>query len=162
MHSHCTLELQAQDVWRSLAQLKDPRLQQLSQRLHNTVMSSKAPSTERKYMYAFGRWKKWAEAMCCISVFPVDPIHLALYLQHIGDSTGSCTAVEEAVYAIAWTHQAAGLTSPADDPFVQTVLAGLRRVLALPTVKKQPFATEMLEHIWFKPVSLTLIWVISD
>lgn len=141
------LELQAQDVWKSLAQLEDPRLQQLSQRLLSTVMSSKAPSTEKKYMYAFGRWKKWAEAMQGVSVFPVETVHLALYLQHLGEASGSRAAVEEAVYALAWIHQAAGLPSPADDPFVQTVLAGLRRVLALPTVKKRPVTSEMLNDM---------------
>jgi len=55
--------------------------------------------------------------------------------------------VEEAVYALTWVHQAAGLPSPSDDPFVQTVLAGLRRTLALPTVKKRPFTAEMLRDM---------------
>ena len=131
-----SLELQAQDVWKELAELKDPRLQQLLQKLLSTVMSGKAPSTEKKYLYAFGRWKKWAEAMEGVTVFPVEAIHLALYLQYLGDSTGSRAAVEEAVYALAWIHQAAGLPSPTNDPFVQAVLGGLRRILALPTVKK--------------------------
>ena len=99
-------------------------------------MSGKAPSTEKKYLYTFGRWKKWAEAMEGVTVFPVEAIHLALYLQYLGDSTGSRAAVEEAVYALAWIHQAAGLPSPTNDPFVQAVLGGLRRILALPTVKK--------------------------
>ena len=48
---------------------------------------------------------------------------------------------------MAWIHQAAGLASPADDPFVQTVLAGLRRRLAVPTVKKRPFTGEMLDDM---------------
>ena len=129
---------------RCLEKLKDARLQQLSHRLLDTVMSSKAPSTEKKYMYAFGRWKKWAEGLHSIQVFPVEAAHLALYLQHLSDTNGSRAAVEEAVYALAWIHQAAGLASPADDPFVQTVLAGLRRRLAVPTVKKRPFTGEML------------------
>ena len=50
-----SLELQAQDVWQDLAKLKDPRLQQLAQQLFGTVMSSKDPSTEKKYLYVFGR-----------------------------------------------------------------------------------------------------------
>ena len=57
-------------------------------------MSSKAPSTEKKYLYAFGRWKKWAETMDGVTVFSVEAIYLALYLQHIGNSTGSRAAVE--------------------------------------------------------------------
>ena len=42
------IELQAQDVWRSLAQLEDPRLQQLSQKLYGTVMSSMGVGTNFK------------------------------------------------------------------------------------------------------------------
>ena len=141
------LELQAQDVWQDLAKLKDPRLQQLAQQLFGTVMSSKAPSTEKKYLYAFGRWKRWAEGMDGVAVFPVEAIHLALYLQHIGNSTGSRASVEEAVYALSWIHEAAGLPSPINDPFVQTVLGGLRRMLASPTVKKQPITSEMLSDM---------------
>ena len=110
-------------------------------------MSSKAPSTEKKYLYAFGRWKKWAETMDGVTVFSVEAIHLALYLQHIGNSTGSRAAVEEVVYALAWIHQAARLPSPTNDPFVQAVLGGLRRILAVPTVKKRPFTSEMLSDM---------------
>jgi len=51
---------------------------------------------------------------------------------------GSHTAVEEAVYAISWNHQIAGLTYPGDVPFIQTVLAGLRHSLLKPIVKKEP------------------------
>ena len=110
-------------------------------------MSSKASSTGKKYLYAFGRWKKWAEFMHIEPVFPVQAVHLALYLQHLGDSVHSRATVEEAVYALTWVHQAAGLPSPSDDPFVQTVLAGLRRILALPAVKKRPFTAEMLRDM---------------
>ena len=49
-------------------------------------MSSKAPYTE-KYLYAFDHWKKRAEAMDGVTVFPVEAIYLALYLQHLGNST---------------------------------------------------------------------------
>ena len=63
------------------------------------------------------------------------PIHLALYLQYLGNSTGLRTTVEEAVYALTWIHQVTGLPSPADDYFVQALLGELRCMLALPTVK---------------------------
>ena len=39
-----------------------------------------------------------------VTVFPVDTIHLALYLQYLGNSTGLRAAVEETVYALAWIH----------------------------------------------------------
>ena len=58
------------------------------------------------------------------SVFPMEAIHLAPYLLHLRNSTGSRASVEETVYALAWIHEAAGLSSPINDPFVQTVLGG--------------------------------------
>ena len=62
----------------------------------------------------------------------MEAIYLALYLQHLGNSTGSRVAVEEAVYAFAWIHQAAELPSPTHDLFVKTILRGLCRILACP------------------------------
>lgn len=79
-----------------------------------------------------------------VTVFPVDTIHLALYLQYLGNSTGLRAAVEEAVYALAWIHQVTGLPSPADDCFVQALLGELRCMLALPIVKKQPVTSKLL------------------
>ena len=50
--------MEAQDVWQDLAKLKDPQPQQLALQLFDNVMSSKALSTEKKYLYAFGHWKR--------------------------------------------------------------------------------------------------------
>ena len=82
-----------------------------------------------------------------VTFFPMEAIHLAFYLQHLGNSTGSRASVEETVYALAWIYEAAGLSSPINDPFVQTVLWGLRHMLASPTVKKQPITSEMLSDM---------------
>ena len=138
--------MEAQDVWQYLVKLKDSRPQQLAQQLFDNVMSSKAPSTE-KYLYAFGHWKRWAEDINGVTVFFMETIHLALYLQHLGNSTGSRASVEGAVYALAWIHEAAGLSSPINDPFVQTVFGGLRHMLASPTIRKQPVTSEMLSDM---------------
>ena len=55
----------------------------------------------------------------------MEAIHLALYLQYLGNSTGSRAAVEEAVlHAFAWIHEAAEFPSPDNDPFVKAVLHG--------------------------------------
>ena len=134
------LELQTKMSLAGFGKTQGPRLQQLAQQLFGTVMSSKAPSTEKKYLYAFGRWKSWAKDMNGVTVFPVEAIHLALYLQHLGNSNGLRASVEEAVYALSWIHEATGLPYLINDPFVQTVLGGLRRMLVSPTVKKQPIS----------------------
>ena len=72
-------------------------------------------------------------------------IHSSLYLQQLGKTTKSHSAVEETVYAISWIHQMAGVSLPSDDPFIQ-ILAGLRSSLAKPTVKKECITCVALEH----------------
>ena len=42
--------------------------------------------------------------------------YVALYLQYIGEISGSKSAVKEAVHAIAWIHSAAGVHSPISSP----------------------------------------------
>ena len=81
--------------------LGESHLQCLSKSLFHTFVSSKASSTFKKYMYAFNCWKKWAQPLSTVDVFPAKPIHVALYLQHLGNTNQSRAAVEEAVYALA-------------------------------------------------------------
>jgi len=70
-----------------------------------------------------------------------------LYLQFIGDTKGSKSAVEEACNAVSWVHSTAGLPPVLSDCFVRATLDGLRRSLARPVVKKEPATVEMLEAI---------------
>ena len=121
-------------VWASLKQLQDPELSELAAVLPLTVMNARADSTTKKYIYAFNRWKQWAASKDELVVFPVDPYHLALYLQYVADTTQSKSAVEEAVSAASWAHQVAGLTSLREDSIVKMTLAGLQRMLVRPIV----------------------------
>ena len=88
---------------------------------------SRADSTATKYLYAFQRWKRWAEPRDEVAVFPVGEIHFALYLQHLGETTQSKSIVEEAVNTVGWVHQICGLPSILASPFVRTTLSGLQR-----------------------------------
>jgi len=108
----CFAGVQGQAVWQELLGLEDPHLKCL----FGTVLNSKAPSTTKKYVYAFNCWRKWAQSSSNISVFPVKPVHLALYLQNLGDTKQSRAAMEEATYSVAWVHQIAGLPSPSSNP----------------------------------------------
>ena len=137
--------MQGQVIWQELLHVEDPHLRPIAKALFHTVLSSKAPSTIKKYLYAFNRWKKWSDNFASIPTFPVQSSHLTLYLQHLAGTTQSRASVEEAVYAITWIHEMAGLTSPAANPFVQTVLSGLRRSLSQPVAKKEPISPGMLE-----------------
>ena len=68
----------------------------------------------------------------------------AKYLQHFV-SKGSRSAVEEAVHAVSWVHQIAGLQNSSDHPTVHAVMDGARRLLAAPKQKKEPITVEDLK-----------------
>ena len=137
--------------WSTLKELQDADLRKLAEALPKSVLQSKATSTMRKYLGAFKRWKMWA-AEHQLAVFPVEVTHLALYLQHLGESKASKSAVEEAVNGLAWVHSMAGIPSPTSSPFIQATFEGLKRTLAKPICakpisKKSPFTVEMLQAI---------------
>ena len=100
-------------VWPLLKDLEDPELRRLAQSLPATVLRSRADSTTKKYLGVYQRWKTWAEARREVPAFPVKDIHLALYPQHLSESVQSRAAVdlEEAVHALSWLHEVAGLES---------------------------------------------------
>ena len=131
-------------AWVQLSSLQDPELKRLARALPHTVLTSRADSTTKKYLYAFGRWKEWAEGRKEVTVFPVQDLQFALYLQHLSETTESRSAVEVAVSAISWAHQLAGLQPISGSPFVGAVLAGLQRKLAKPKSKKEPITPDML------------------
>ena len=51
-----------------------------------------------------------------ICAFPAKSEHVALYLQHLLDTTHSHSAVDSAIFGIQWAHHLAGLPSPTDSP----------------------------------------------
>ena len=108
------------------------------------MLHSRASSTTKKYLNAFCRWKEWAEPRREVSVYPVQEVHFALYLQHLDETVQSKSAVEEAVNAIGWVHQLSGRPSLTESPFVRATLSGLQRKLAKPKIRKEPITTDML------------------
>ena len=132
--------------WAQFKDLEDTDLKRLASHLPSTILQCKAPSTTKKYLGGFKRWKQWATDHR-ISVIPADPCKVALYLQHLGESKNSKAAVEEAVNCLSWAHTMAGLTSPATDPLVRATLEGLKRACTKPVQKKAPFSIEMLQAI---------------
>ena len=124
--------------------LENPELQALAVSLKATVISSRANSTTSKYVNAFSRWKQWARQYEGISILPVKEAEFALYMQYVGDTTASKSAVEEAVNGIGWVQQLAGFPPVSESPFVGVVLEGLQRQLAKPKVRKEPVSSDML------------------
>ena len=72
---------------------------------------------------------------------------MALYLQHIAETSSSRAATEEAVYVLAWAHDLTGIASSTIRILVQKTLQGLRRLLAKPVQKKELIIIEMLKAI---------------
>ena len=119
--------------WNILNELKDANLQRNLQRLAEALPKSRATATTRKYL--------GIQALENMG-FPVEATHLALYLQHLGETRASKSAVEEPVNGLAWAHSMAGITSTTNSPFI-----GLKRAFAKPVCKKSPFTVEMLQAI---------------
>ena len=132
-------------AWPLLSNLEDPELRRLAQALPATVLRSRADSTTKKYLGAYKRWKIWADARQGVPSFPVQELHLVLYMQHLSESTESKAAVEEAVHALSWLHGVAGLQPLGGSPLVKATLEGLRRILAKPKVRKEPVTADMLK-----------------
>ena len=142
----CFLDVLSIGRWAQLKDLEDTDLKRLASHLPSTILQCKATSTTKKYLGGFRRWKQWATDYR-ISAIPADACHVALYLQHLGESKNSKAAVEEAVTCVSWAHTMAGLTSPTTDPLVWVTLEGLKRACAKPVQKKAPFSIEMLQAI---------------
>ena len=140
------LDVFATGQWKAVMDVQDPELHRLAEALPGVVMRCKVTSTTKKYLGAFKRWRVWA-ASHRLMAFPVNEVHLALYLQHLSESKSSKSAVEEAVNCVAWAHSVAGIPSPTATTLVQSTLGGLKRSLARPVNKKSPFTTEMLQAI---------------
>ena len=132
-------------MWAKLRELEDPLLKSLASRLPMTVLKGRADKTTVKYLYAYGRWRRWADEHRVPQGLPVSEIHLVLYMQYLGDSVGSKSAVETAVNCIAWVHELAGYPPISSVPIVVATLKGLQRLLAKPITKKEPITSTMLQ-----------------
>ncbi len=128
------IDISTATVWKQLDELEDPELKRLAAFLPDTLLRSRADSTTRKYLGAFRRWKTWADARQDVPAFPVQDIHFALYLQHLGEIAKSKAPVEEAVHAISWVQLVSGQPQASASPIVRATLAGLQRILAQPKV----------------------------
>ena len=98
----------------------------MAYKLPSAVPVSKAPGTIDSYRRAFARWKEFAAAKEEIEAFPAKTEHVALYFQHLLDSTQS--TVDSDVYAIQWAHNLAGLPSPVDAPIIRDISKAAKKM----------------------------------
>ena len=107
----------------------------------DTALKARAPSTTKKYIKAYERWKEWMSKYGGGVSFPVSLLWFIIYLQ---DSTRSKAAVEEAINGISWVQRLAGEQPVSLSEVVKMVGQGLQRSLANPRRKKDPVTSDML------------------
>ncbi|CAH3117595.1 unnamed protein product, partial [Porites lobata] len=119
-------------LWQEV--FKDPDLQSLSARLQTTILSARAPATVSMYDRAFRRWKEFALSKHELSYLPANPMHVAVYLQYVLESTRSSSSVDTAFYSIKWAHESAGLAA-------ERILGAKR------CHRKEPLSIEIIKDI---------------
>ena len=133
-------------IWKETAAFDDPCLQGLVSRLQKSVLSERAPATTDMYHRAFKKLKDFASSKLKTLFLPTNPIHVALYLQHLLESTRSTSSIDSACYAIKWTHEVAGMATPADNQLVSRVQEAAKRVLGAGRPnRKEPLTIEVLK-----------------
>lgn len=116
--------------------------------MKSTVLMSRASGTVNGYTRAFNRWKEFASRWGDIAIFPAEPLPVALYLQHLLESTSSCSSVDAAFYGLKWVHETAGLVSPTDSSLVAAVREASKRILGTGrSNRKEPMPRDLLQSI---------------
>lgn len=141
------LDFQQSEIWEQVLQFEEPQLIRLAQALPRTVLQARAKGTTDKYAGAYRRWKVWAEGVHSGSGFPVNVALFALYLQHVGETIKSRSAVSEAVNALSWVQLLAGVEPVSHNPFIKAINEGFQRSLARPRQRKEPVTPEMLGQV---------------
>ena len=111
--------------------------------LSSWILSSKSENTTRSYFSAFKRWEIFITAQGH-SALPASPIHVALYLTHLLQTGASQHPVNNAVYAIKWAHNCAGLTDPTENSYVTSLQEAARRKANHGVHKKEPITKDIL------------------
>ena len=74
-------------------------------------------------------------------------LHICLYLSFLAQTAKTSAPIVEAVNALSWVNQIETVEDTMSHPLVIQVLAGIKRKLACPTVKKEPITPEILSTL---------------
>ena len=139
------------NLWHCLSELSDLSLRSLASRLESSVVTSRAPGTTEAYRRAFLWWKEFASSKTEICAFPANLEHVALYLQHLLDTTYSHLAVDSVIYGIQWAHHLAGLPSPTDISIIHAVSRAAKRIIGTRVHNmKEPVSLDMIRKLFEK------------
>ena len=109
-----------------------------------SVLSARAPATTYPYHQAFKRWKDFAFSNLKSAYLSANPFHVAVYLQHVLESTKSCSSFDTAFYAVKWAHEIASMASPTDNQAVSRVRKAAKRILGAGRPnRKEPLTSDV-------------------
>ena len=137
-------------IWKETETFEDPYLQSLTSRLQTSVLSARAPATTNMYHRAFRKWMDFALSKLNISFLPAKPVHVAIYLQHVLESTNSSSSVDTAFYAIKWAHEIVGVASPTDNQVVSRVREAAKRILGAGRPNRKELKSS--KKLWKEPI----------
>ena len=92
--------------------------------------------------------EKFASSKLEFQHFPAKTEHVALYLQHLIDTTHSPSVVDSAIYAIQRAHTMAGIPSPTNSPIIHPIREAAKRLVGTrPVNKKEPISAGMIRKL---------------
>ena len=106
----------------------DPVMQRLMDQLLRVVLQDRATSTTTQYINGFHRWVEWVQVRTPpLPLLPAAPLHIALYLLSLMQTSSTAAPVITAFYSIAWSHRVAMLEPPTDNPLPKSILEAANR-----------------------------------
>ena len=125
-------------------------LSNLAKCLPDYCLNSRADNTRKKYRYAFNSFCKWCN-LFNIKPLPASDYNVSLYLIHLQKKYNSFAKIDEAYYAIQWTHKLAGYVNPCDSFLCTSVKEGTQRSIGHHIVnKKEPITPHILNQLVLK------------
>ena len=140
------IEIFGEGFWKdlNLTSNEHEELHPLTERLKKTVLAGRAHSTVISYLRSMHKWKSFATRYN-FCYFPAEPTAVALYLQHIIETTKSYHAVDAAYYAISWAQPLTSLASCSENAIVKSVREGAKRLLGTAQInRKEPLTLDQL------------------
>jgi len=84
----------------------------------------------------------WCEQNAIKDVCPASELHIAMYLTHVFETKRKRGPLSDAINAINWAHDLAGLSTPTKSHFVKKVLEGTKRLCNKVSNQKDPLEVE--------------------
>jgi hypothetical protein len=115
------------------------------ERVRALLERSIAPSTRLKYLALWRRWEGYCRDANQVPLQAESGV-VERFLANLAHD-GSKTNYAAAAAAIAWRYSVAGLPSPTKSPRVVALMAGAKRMLARPVVRKAPLTITLLRQL---------------